>query len=378
MVKRSRRLISLDVFRGITIAGMILVNNPGSWSHLYPPLAHAAWNGWTPTDLVFPFFLFIMGVAMTYSFASMRRKGLSKTDIYKKVGLRSLLLFGIGLGMAIFPLVRFEPFRLYDFSTMRIMGVLQRIGLCYLFASVIYLEFQRSRRLLFWGAGLLIFYWIIMMTIPVPGHGPGVLTKEGNLATFIDKSLMPGHLWKPGWDPEGLLSTIPAIVTVIFGILAGKNFNTDHADEQKANRLFVFGLLALVAGLIASQWFPINKGLWTPSYVLFTGGFAMLFLGICYWAIDIKGYSFGTKPFQMLGMNALAVYVLSSLTAKLFYVIPLPASWGGTTIKELIYNQLILPLASPINASLLYAVLYVLIWTIIMAVFYRKKIFIKI
>src|SRR5699024_9183109 len=151
-VKRSRRLISLDVFRGITIAGMILVNNPGSWSHLYPPLAHAAWNGWRPTDLVFPFFLFIMGVAMTYSFACMRRNRLSKTDIYHKVGLRSLLLFGIGLGMAIFPLVRFEPFRLYDFSTMRIMGVLQRIGLCYLFASVIYLEFQRSRRLLCWGA----------------------------------------------------------------------------------------------------------------------------------------------------------------------------------------------------------------------------------
>src|SRR5699024_2796956 len=362
----------------ITIAGMIMVNNPGSWSHLYPPLAHAAWHGWTPTDLVFPFFLFIVGVVMTYSFGSMIRKGLTKNQIYKKVAIRSLLLFAIGLGMAIFPLVRFEPLRLYDFSTMRIMGVLQRIALCYFFASLIYLEWRKPLQQAAWGAGLIIFYWIIMMTVPVPGYGAGELTMEGNLATYIDKLIMPGHLWKPGWDPEGLLSTIPAIATVIFGILTGHILHAERSKEQKANSLFVAGLLTLTAGLIADHWFPINKGLWTSSYVLFTGGFAMLFLGVCYWLIDIKGYTKGTKPFVMLGMNALAVYVMSSLTAKLLYVIPIPEAWGATTIKGLIYNQLILPLASPVNASLLFALLYLSFWTAVMAIFYRKKIFIKI
>lgn len=378
MVKENRRLVSLDVFRGITIAAMILVNNPGSWAHMYAPLKHAAWNGWTPTDLIFPFFLFIVGVAMTYSFSSMQRKGIEKPKIYKKVVTRSLLLFGIGLAIHIFPLVQFDPLRFYDFSSMRIMGVLQRIGLCYLFASVIYLEFDKVLQWMYWAAGLLIFYWVIMMTIPVPGFGAGVLTKEGNLAAYIDQALMSGHLWRPGWDPEGLLSTIPAVATVLIGMLSGHLLRRDSTSEEKTNHLLVFGLLTLVAGLIVNYWFPINKGLWSSSYVLFTGGFAMAFLGICYWFIDVKGYSNWAKPFVMLGTNALAVYILSSLTTRLFYIIPLPEAWGATGIKELIYSQLLLPLASPINASLMFAVLYVLFWTGIMAILYRRKIFIKI
>lgn len=378
MVKRSQRLVSLDVFRGITIAGMILVNNPGTWAHIYPPLAHARWHGWTPTDLIFPFFLFIVGVAMTYSFNSMQKKGFTKPEIYRKVITRAVLLFAIGLGMAIFPLVRFEPLRLYDFSTMRIMGVLQRIGLCYLFASIIYLEFKKPLQQVAWAAGLIIFYWIIMMVIPVPGYGVGDLSKEGNLAAYIDQSIMANHLWQPGWDPEGLLSTIPAIATVIIGIMTGHILRGEKSKEQKTNLLFVFGILALVAGLIADYWFPINKGLWSSSYVLFTGGFALHFLALCYWLIDIQGHKKWTKPFVILGMNALAVFVLSSLTAKLLYLIPIPAAWGATTIKGLIYNQVLLPVASPINASLLFAVLYLLFWTGVMTIFYRRKIFIKI
>src|SRR5699024_5701358 len=258
MVKRSERLVSLDVFRGLTIALMILVNNPGSWGHIYPPLEHSAWHGWTPTDLVFPFFLFIVGVAMVYSFGKMKEHGMSKPAIYKKVVIRSILLFAIGLGMAIFPLFRFEPFRLYDFSSMRIMGVLQRIGLCYLFASVIYLEFQKAKKIAYWGLGLITFYWIIMMTIPVPGYGAGVLTKAGNLATYIDKIVMTGHLWKPGWDPEGLLSTIPAIATVLIGILTGQLLRSGYSKKEKAIYMFFFGNVGLVAGMIANAWFPIN------------------------------------------------------------------------------------------------------------------------
>ncbi len=377
MVKRKERLISLDVFRGITIAGMILVNNPGSWSHVYPPLLHAEWNGWTPTDLIFPFFLFIVGVAMIYSFNSMESKGISKKEIYKKVFKRSCLLFAIGVGMEIFPVFRLEPFRLFDLPSFRIMGVLQRIGLCYLFASVIYLEFRKPVKLAWWTGGLLAFYWALMMLVPVPGHGAGELTMEGNLATFVDNAVFGAHTWQPGWEPEGLLSTIPAIGTVLLGLLTGQLLNSDYSKKDKALYMYVAGSLGLLAGVIINQWFPINKGLWTSSYVLLTGGFALHFLAFCYWLIDIKKVQGWTKPFVMFGMNALAVYVMSSLVAKLLVMIPAPVG-TAETIKGMVYNDLLLPLVDPINASLLFALGYVLIWLWVMAVFYRKKIFIKI
>jgi len=378
MVQRKERLVSLDVFRGITIAGMILVNNPGSWSHVYPPLEHAEWHGWTPTDLIFPFFLFIVGVAMTYSFGKMFEKGIPKSEIYKRVFKRSALLFGIGLFMAIFPVVRFDPLRLYDFSSMRIMGVLQRIALCYLFASIIYLEFRKVRAQVFWMIGLLAGYWLVMTTIPVPGHGAGDLSREGNLAAYIDQLVMADHLWKPGWDPEGLLSTIPAIGTTLLGLLTGKLLRSQQSDKDKVIQMFLYGNLGLVAGLIIDLWFPINKGLWTSSYVLFTGGFALHFLAICYWFVDMKGYRKWTKPFEVYGLNALAVFVLSTLVAKLMYVIPIYTSSGQTTIKALIYDNLFLPIADPVNASLMFAICYILFWLWIMWIFYKRKIFIKI
>ena len=378
MVRRRERLVSLDVFRGITIAGMILVNNPGSWSHVYPPLLHAEWHGWTPTDLVFPFFLFIVGVAMTYSFNSMLDKGMQKKEIYRKVLIRSLLLFGIGVLMTIFPLVRFEPLRFFDFSTMRIMGILQRIGLCYLFASVIYLEFRKPKYQAAWAVALIGIYWIMMMTIPVPGYGAGDFSMEGNLAAYVDQTIMGRHLWKPGWDPEGLLSTIPAVATVLAGMLTGHLLRSDQFSKKgKAVYLFLAGNTALAAGLVADIWFPINKGLWSSSYVLFTAGFALICLGFCYWLIDIKSYKKWARPFVILGMNALAVFVLSSLAAKLLYLIPIPEVWGAASIKGIIYTQLLLPLASPINASLLFAVLYLIFWTWVMYLLYKRKIFIK-
>ena len=357
---------------------MILVNNPGSWSHVHPPLLHAEWHGWTPTDLIFPFFLFIVGVAMTYSFSKMVEKGISKTEMYQKVFKRSAILFGIGLFMAVFPVVRFDPLRLYDFSSMRIMGILQRIALCYLFASIIYLEFRKIRSQIIWVVGLLGGYWLLMVVVPVPGHGAGDLSREGNLAAYIDQLVMANHLWKPGWDPEGLLSTIPAIGTVLLGLLTGQLLRSEQSKNEKVIQMFLYGHLGLVAGLIIDLWFPINKGLWTSSYVLFTGGFALHFLAICYWFVDMKGYRKWTKPFDIYGLNALAVFVLSTLMAKLMYVIPIYTSNGQTTIKGFIYDNLLLPVASPINASLIFAVLYILFWLWIMWIFYRRKIFIKI
>lgn len=377
MVKRKERLVSLDVFRGITIAGMILVNNPGTWSVIYPPLQHAEWNGWTPTDLIFPFFLFIVGVAMIFSFKSLENKGVPKKEIYKKVFKRAVLLFAIGLGITIFPVFRLEPFRLFDVSTFRIMGVLQRIGLCYLFASIIYLEFRKPSKLAWWTAGLLVFYWAIMMVIPVPGHGPGELTREGNLATYVDLSIFGAHTWQPGWEPEGLLSTIPAIGTVLMGLLAGQLLISEKSEEDKALYMFVFGNVGLVAGIIIDIWFPINKGLWTSSFVFFTGGMALHFLAFCFWLIDIKGIKRWTKPFVIFGMNALAVYVMSELGSKLLSMIPAPFG-SAESLKGMIYQDLLLPIADPINASLIFAVGYVLFWLWVMSFFYRRKIFIKI
>ncbi|NGP89518.1 acyltransferase family protein [Fodinibius halophilus] len=378
MVQRRERLVSLDVFRGITIAGMILVNNPGSWSHVYAPLLHAEWHGWTPTDLIFPFFLFIVGVAMTYSFGKLFERDIPKSEIYKKVFKRSVMLFGIGLFMAVFPFVRFDPLQLYDFSSIRIMGVLQRIALCYLFASIIFMEFRKVKSLVLWTAGILIGYWVLMMAVPVPGHGAGVLTKEGNLATYLDQLLLGGHLWQPGWEPEGLLSTIPAVATVLIGLLTGKLLRSQKSDKEKVIRMFLYGNAGLVLGLIMDAWFPINKGLWTSSYVLFTGGFALHFLAICYWIIDMKGYKKWAKPFKIYGLNALAVYVLSSLMAKLLYLIPISVGEGTSPLKRVIYESLLLPIASPINASLIFAVGYILFWLWIMWMFYKREIFIKI
>ncbi|MBS1271976.1 MAG: hypothetical protein MAGBODY4_01112 [Candidatus Marinimicrobia bacterium] len=377
-VKKTERLVSLDVFRGITIAGMILVNNPGSWSHIYKPLAHAEWHGWTPTDLIFPFFLFIVGVAMTFSFNKLESNGVPKKDVYKKIVRRFFILFGLGLFMAIFPLVRFDPLRLYDFSTMRIMGVLQRIAVAYLFASIIFLEFRKAKYHAYWAFGLIIFYWIIMKTIPVPGYGAGNLTMEGNLATYIDNLIMPNHLWKLHWDPEGLLSTIPAIGTVLFGILTGHLLHSDLSKKDKAIYMFIFGNIGLVTGLIVDVWFPINKGLWTSSYVLFTAGFALHFLAMCFWLIDLKGYKAWSKPFVIYGMNAIAVFVLSGLMAKLMYMIKIPLADGAVSLKGLIYEYLLLPIASPINASLIYALLYIGFWLWMMWLLYKRNIFIKI
>ncbi len=254
------RLVSLDAFRGITIAGMILVNNPGSWSYVYAPLRHAEWHGWTPTDLIFPFFLFIVGVSMTLSFAKQREKGLSERDLRLKVLKRALLIFALGLFLHAF----------------RIFGVLQRIALAYLFASLITLRSGPTGQIR-WAGGLLLFYWVVMKAVPVPGFGVGDLSMEGNLAAWLDRTLFGEHLWRDLYDPEGLLSTIPAVATVLLGVLTGRLIHSDRDRVDITNRLFVWGWGAILAGLIVSIWFPINKALWTSSYVLFTAGAAMQF-----------------------------------------------------------------------------------------------------
>lgn len=366
----SQRLLSLDVFRGLTIAGMILVNNPGSWSAIYWPLAHAEWHGWTPTDLIFPFFLFIVGVAMPFSFANRAKRGDSRGVLLKHSLFRALLIFAIGLSMAAWPFFRL--------GTLRIPGVLQRIAVCYLFASLAFLFLGRRGRIVT-AALLLLGYWAAMVLIPVPGYGAGRLDVEGNLAAFVDRLILLGHLWKPTWDPEGPLSTFPAIATAILGTFLGEFLRKKPAPGEAVRTMFLWGIAGLAAGQLWHFAFPINKNLWTSSYVIFTAGFACVLLAICYWLIDMKGWKGWAAPFVWYGMNPLALFVFSGLLAKEMAIRKVVGTDGAlVTVKGYIYGNFFAPLASPKNASLLFALAYVGFWLAIAWILYRRKIFIKI
>lgn len=364
---QTQRLVSLDVFRGITIAGMVLVNNPGSWAHLYWPLQHASWHGWTPTDLVFPFFLFIVGVAITLAFGKRVERGGSTRDLYLKIIKRALIIFAIGLFLNGFP-----HFGLAEF---RIPGVLQRIAVCYLFASIIFLN-TKVRTQVAITIGLLLVYWFMLKFIPAPGYAAGDLTKEGSLPSYVDRVVFGKHVWSQAkvYDPEGLLSTIPALATTLMGVLTGHWLRTEKTRPEKAAGLFVVGAVCVAVGWAWNSFFPINKALWTSSYVVFTGGLALQFLALCYWLIDIKGYRRWAKPFEIFGLNAIALYVGAGLMASLLGEIKV----GETSLGSWIYQHLFASWASPINASLAFAIAFVLVWLGLMWVLYRRKIFLKI
>jgi predicted acyltransferase len=370
-VATTDRLISLDVFRGITIAGMVLVNNPGTWSSIYWPLAHAQWHGWTPTDLVFPFFLFIVGVAIPLAFGRRIERGGSQRDLYLKTGKRTVIIFALGMFLAGFPY--------FQLATIRIPGVLQRIAICYLVASIIFLN-SKIRTQLIITIALLIIYWLLMTRLHAPGVAAGDLSKEGSLASFIDRAVFGPHIWKQGkvYDPEGLLSTIPAIATTMFGVLSGQWLRTGRSQYEKVVGLFVAGAVCVVIGWGWNPFFPINKSLWTSSYVFFTGGLALEFVALCYWLIDIRKYQRWAKPFVVFGVNAIALFVGSAVMARLMGLIKLP--WGNTTIslQGWIFQKLFLSWASTINASLAYAIVFILLWLGLMWILYSRKIFIKV
>jgi len=370
------RLVSLDVFRGITIAGMVLVNNPGTWSSIYWPLEHAEWHGWTPTDLVFPFFLFIVGVSITLAFGRRVEEGTgekeSRRDLYLKVIKRSAIIFGLGLFLNGFPY--------FQLGTIRIAGVLQRIAICYLIASLIFLTTKIRTQFLI-AVALLIVYCIVMTRLAAPGYAPGDLTKEGSIASFVDRVLLGQHIWRQGkvYDPEGLLSTIPAVATTLFGILTGHWLRSERPRFEKVVGIFVAGAVCVALGWAWNPFFPINKALWTSSYVLFTAGLALQFLALCYWLIDIKGYRRWAWPFEVFGVNALALFVGSALMVKLMGLIKLDRG-DGTQISSQgwIFRKFFLSWAAPINASLAYAIAFILLWLFLMWLLYRKRIYIKV
>jgi len=366
------RLVSLDVFRGITIAGMVLVNNPGSWSTIYWPLAHAEWHGWTPTDLIFPFFLFIVGVAIPLAFGRRVENDGSRRDLYLKIIRRTLIIFVLGIFLAGFPY--------FPFSTIRIPGVLQRIAVCYLFASVIFLNF-RVRTQVVITIVLLMIYWLIMTKLHAPGFATGDLSKEGSVASFIDRVVFGPHIWKQGkvYDPEGLLSTIPAIATTLIGVLTGQWLRTDKSEYEKVAGLFVAGAVCIAAGWAFNPFFPINKSLWTSSYALFTGGMALEFLALCYWLIDIKKYQRWTKPFVVFGVNAIVLFVGSGIMARLMGLIKI-TNHDGTQVSlhSWIFRNLFLTWLPPYRASLAFALVFILVWLGLMWILYSRRIFIKV
>jgi predicted acyltransferase len=377
------RLVSLDVFRGMTIAGMVLVNNPGTWSAIYSPLEHAEWNGWTPTDLVFPFFLFIVGVAITLALGKRVEQNGVTPDVYVKIFRRSALIFLLGLFLATFPFYNFSKGEWLDLSTVRIMGVLQRIAVCYLVAALIFVNTNWKQQAII-ALALMLVYWGLMTLIPVPGCEVTTFNdKACNLAAYLDRTIIgEGHIWRSAkvYDPEGLLSTIPAIATTIAGILCGHWLRQKKEDNDKVASMFFFGVVLVTIGWMWNFWFPINKSLWTSSYVVFTAGMALCFLGFCYWLIDIKGYRSWTKPFVIFGVNALALFVGSGLMARIMGLIRLQGAEPGKDIslQGWIFNDVFLPFAEPINASLAYAICFILVWLFLMWLLYRKNIYIKV
>jgi len=367
----SNRLLSLDFFRGITIAAMILVNNPGNWSHVYPPLLHAHWHGWTPTDLIFPFFLFIVGVSITLAFAGKKENHVSTRDLHGKIIRRTLILFALGLFLNGFPF--------FDITTIRIPGVLQRIAVCYFVASILFLH-SGARIQALCAIVLMLVYWAAMQWFPVPGVGAGSYEKGANFSAWVDSLFLHGHMWSQSktWDPEGIFSTLPAISTTLFGVLTGHLLRQEIPAMKKVYWMFVGGGIAIAIGYTWSLWLPINKSLWTSSYALFMSGMAMVVLGVSYYLIDIKGWRRGVKPFCVYGMNAITVFVLSGIVGRLLYLIKWPSGAEVITLKEWVVNTLFLPWLSPVNASLGYALCFVFVSYLAMYYLYKKQIFIKV
>ena len=362
MKPTGERLVSLDAFRGATMALMVLVNTPGDGQHVYPPLSHADWNGWTPTDVVFPSFLWIVGVALTLSLGRRMEAGVSKRRLFLQACRRAAIIYVLGLIVYAWPE--------FSLSTQRLLGVLQRIAICYLIAVAIYLT-TKVRGQLIWIGGLLAGYWLMMTLIPVPGVGAGHLDADGNFAHYVDRIVLGSHnyVWTKTWDPEGIVSTIPAIATALLGIMAGHILRLKRTLSERTTWLFIAGCLLLTAGLICDQWLPINKKLWTSSFTLFMSGLDFLIFAIFLWLVDGVGWKRAVKPLVILGMNAIAVYMASELLDEAL------SAWH---LRGWIFTHVFAPLASPINASLLYAIAYVLLMYGIAYVMYRRGWFLRV
>jgi len=366
---KKERLIALDVLRGITIASMILVNTPGSWSYVYWPLLHAKWHGFTPTDAVFPFFLFIVGVSIHFAFKNFRSSEHKKA--IKKIVKRTFIIFAIGLFLNLFPK--------FNFETVRYFGVLQRIAIAYGVSATLCLFFKK-RMLTYITVLILVSYWAILyFFVPENPFGP-----QTNLVGKIDLYLFgPNHIWKGlgfPFDPEGLLSTMPAIATVLIGALTGSFLSEFSNITVKIKTLLSYGFGLVLLGYIWGLVFPINKSLWSSTFVCFSAGWAMIVLAFLIWIIDQKKYTAWSKPFIHFGTNPLFIFVFSGLYAKtMIYLVKISNSQGQTTSAfSYIYKNIFVPIAGNMNGSLLFAITHIVFFWSLVYLLHRNKIFIKI
>ena len=373
------RLLALDVFRGMTIAGMLLVNNPGSWSNIYPPLEHAAWNGWTPTDVIFPFFLFIVGITTHLSLEGRRARGDDERAIVRQVLKRGALIILFGWLLAAFP---FYPFS--RILNVRIPGVLPRIGAAYICAALLTRRGTLKQQVMILVA-LLYGYWFAMTLLPVPGQeGIGALwlnEPSKTLGAWLDRALLDGHLWSQSktWDPEGILSTIPAIGTAMLGVFAGRWIGSARPLSERLSGMFAVGALLMMLGLMWHWSFPINKSLWTSSYVLFTGGMAATVLATILWITDVERVTWWTRPFVIYGVNPIIAFVGSGMMAKLIYSLwKIEYEGRMVSMQSVIYHGAFASWLEPRNASLAFAVCFVLFWLGVLTVLARRGIVLKV
>lgn len=386
------RLLSLDVFRGMTIAGMLLVNNPGTWSAIYPPLEHAKWHGWTPTDLIFPFFLFIVGITTHLSLTSRRQRGAGDREIVTQILRRGGMIVLCGLLLSGFPFSSFVlplPFGAqfeshFGLATWRFTGVLQRIGIVYICTALLTLRTSLKQQGVIL-ATLLLGYWLVMTLVPVPGQdriGAFLLDQpDATLSAWLDRAVLGNHIWRGSrtWDPEGILSTFPAIGTCMLGVLAGRWIGMQQRPLiERIAALFAVGAIAMMVGLIWHWVFPINKNLWTSSYVVFTAGLAGVTLATCMWLIDIHGVRWWTKPLVWFGVNPLTAFVASGFVSRLIYtLVRVPSEGKMVSAQSALYKTAFASWLAPRNASLLFALCYVLLFLWLMWELYRRDILIK-
>lgn len=364
MIPLPKRLISLDALRGFTIAAMITVNFPGNDQFVFHPLQHTHWNGLSFTDLIAPVFLFIVGVSIAIAYSRILEKGKAGKDVYRKIVIRSVKIFAVGMFLNLLPD--------FNFSDLRWTGTLHRIAIVFLACAVLFLN-TSWRQQAWTGAIILVAYWLAMTLIPTPGIGRVVLEPGLNLAAWIDSQYLPGKMWQGTWDPEGILSTFPSIVTGITGMLAGRLMISSLTPNEKANYLMTAGLFSVAAGYFWGLTFPVNENLWTSSFVLVTSGVASLLLGAVYFLVDIKGRSKGTEPGIIFGVNAISTYFLADILAIFFY----GTEMGGKTLNQHGVGALMDAGVLPELASMLYSLFFVLVNFIPAYILYRKKIFIK-
>ncbi|HWV30912.1 MAG TPA: heparan-alpha-glucosaminide N-acetyltransferase domain-containing protein [Dyadobacter sp.] len=356
------RLLSLDAMRGFTIAAMIMVNFPGHEDFVFPTLRHTRWNGLTFTDLIAPTFLFIVGVSIALAYS--KKRDAPKGGLYRKIIIRSLKIFAVGMFLNMLPD--------FNFSDLRYTGTLHRIAIVFLVCAILFLNTSWKQQLGL-AVTILLAYWVALTTIPTPGIGKVMLEPGVNLAAWVDQQYLPGKMWQGNWDPEGILSTFPSIATTITGMLAGQLMLLPLPPNEKSNYLLTAGFATAALGYFWNLIFPTNENLWTSSFVLVTSGFASMLLGALYFLIDIRGGRRGITPGVIFGANAIAAYVLADILALLFYIMPA----GGDTLNHHAVAALSQTGMDPRMASMLYALFFVCLNFIPAYLLYKKRIFIK-